>query len=292
MNETDRLSAAGLTQKHNILFRDLIIKRERRKALRASLYAYQRKTNHVQQVLRQKNGLQQDLFPDATSDIRAAHFAHVRQHIIQAMTAWNRTRDADIIFIQREDRRGAYFQTFDKDARKAARILGMEAKRMKVNKRMVQYISIPEKRMRTVFDELARRDLLAKVIDARGHDVTLSRKRLSSPSVTVSTQVVKPKLDVMETLDRNRQDGRRTSIHVESLAVWADSKGNWKVSGMVNGQTVTAKSIDQADAVSYKKGEISNEQLVEKYRLQEPPKQQNTVARKSTLARRYSLDDS
>lgn len=292
MNETDRLST-GLTQKHNILFRDLIIKRERRRALRASLYAsYQRKTNHVQQVLRQRNGLQLDLSLDETSDIRAAHFAHVRQHIIQAMTAWNRTRDADIIFIQREDRRGAYFQTFDKDARKAARILGMEAKRMKVNKRMVQYISIPEKRMRTVFDELARRDLLAKVIDARGHDVTLSRKRLSSPSVTVSTQVVKPKLDAMETLDRNRQDGRRTSIHVESLAVWADSKGNWKVSGMVNGQTVTAKSIDQADAVSYKKGEISNEQLVEKYRLQEPPKQQNSVARKSTLARRYSLDDS
>jgi hypothetical protein len=208
------------------------------------------------------------------------------------MTAWNRTRDADIIFIRREDRRGAYFQTFDKDARKAAKVLGLETKKMKVNKRMVQYISIPEKRMQAVFNELDRRDLLAKVIDGRGHDVTLSRIRTTAPTVTVSAQTVKPKLDVMETLDRNRQDGRRTSIHVESLAVWADSKGNWKVSGMVNGQTVTAKSIDQADAVSYKKGEISNEQLVEKYRLQEPPKQQNTVARKSTLARRYSLDDS
>ena len=283
--------------KNNILFRDLIIRRERQKALRASLYAHQRKTTRVQQealrqqTLRKRDGLRQDLSQDTALDIRAAHFAHVRQHIIQAMTAWNRKRDADIIFIRREDRRGAYFQTFDKDARKTARILGLEAKRMKINKRMVQYLSIPEKRMHTVFNELARRDLTAKVIDTKGQDVAISRKRTTTPTLSVSTQVVQPKLDVMETLDRNRQDGRHTSIHVESLAVWADSKGNWKVSGMVNGQTVTAKSIEQADAISYKKGEMTNEQLVEKYRLQEPPRQQNSVARKSTMARRYSLDE-
>ena len=296
MNETDRLSTTSHV-KNNIMFRDLIIRRERQKALRASLYAHQRKTTRVQQEalrpqdLRQRDGLRQDLSQDTALDIRAAHFAHVRQHIIQAMTAWNRKRDADIIFIRREDRRGAYFQTFDKDARKTARILGMEAKRMKVNKRMVQYLSIPEKRMHTVFNELARRDLTAKVIDTKGQDVAISRKRTTTPTLSVSTQAVQPKLDVMETLDRNRQDGRHTSIHVESLAVWADSKGNWKVSGMVNGQTVTAKSIEQADAISYKKGEMTNEQLVEKYRLQEPPRQQNSVARKSTMARRYSLDE-
>ena len=291
MNETDRLSTTSHV-KNNILFRDLIIRRERQKALRASLYAHQRKTTRVQQeALRQMGGLRQDLSQDTALDIRAAHFAHVRQHIIQAMTAWNRKRDADIIFIRREDRRGAYFQTFDKDARKTARILGLEAKRMKVNKRMVQYLSIPEKRMHAVFNELARRDLTAKVIDTKGQDVAISRKRTTTPTLSVSTQAVQPKLDVMETLDRNRQDGRHTSIHVESLAVWADSKGNWKVSGMVNGQTVTAKSIDLADAISYKKGEMTNEQLVEKYRLQEPPRQQNSVARKSTMARRYSLDE-
>ena len=291
MNETDRLSTTSHV-KNNILFRDLIIRRERQKALRASLYAHQRKTTRVQQeALRQMGGLRQDLSQDTALDIRAAHFAHVRQHIIQAMTAWNRKRDADIIFIRREDRRGAYFQTFDKDARKTARILGMEAKRMKVNKRMVQYLSIPEKRMHAVFNELARRDLTAKVIDTKGQDVAISRKRTTTPTLSVSTQAVQPKIDVMEKLDRNRQDGRHTSIHVESLAVWADSKGNWKVSGMVNGQTVTAKSIDQADAISYKKGEMTNEQLVEKYRLQEPPRQQNSVARKSTMARRYSLDE-
>ena len=291
MNETDRLSTTSHV-KNNIMFRDLIIRRERQKALRASLYVHQRKTTRVQQeALRHKGGLRQDLSQDTALDIRAAHFAHVRQHIIQAMTAWNRKRDADIIFIRREDRRGTYFQTFDKDARKTARILGMEAKRMRVNKRMVQYLSIPEKRMHAVFNELARRDLTAKVIDTKGQDVAISRKRTTTPTLSVSTQAVQPKLDVMETLDRNRQDGRHTSIHVESLAVWADSKGNWKVSGMVNGQTVTAKSIDQADAVSYKKGEMSNIQLVEKYNLHEPPRQQNTVSRKSTLARRYSLDD-
>ena len=291
MNETDRLSTTSHV-KNNIMFRDLIIRRERQKALRASLYAHQRKTTRVQQEsLRQMGGMRQDLSQDTALDIRAAHFAHVRQHIIQAMTAWNRKRDADIIFIRREDRRGAYFQTFDKDARKTARILGMEAKRMKVNKRMVQYLSIPEKRMHAVFNELARRDLTAKVIDTKGQDVAISRKRTTTPTLSVSTQAVQPKLDVMETLDRNRQDGRHTSIHVESLAVWADSKGNWKVSGMVNGQTVTAKSIEQADAISYKKGEMTNEQLVEKYRLQEPPRQQNSVARKSTMARRYSLDE-
>ena len=296
MNETDRLSTTSHV-KNNILFRDLIIRRERQKALRASLYAHQRKTTRVQQealrqqTLRQRDGMRQDLSQDTALDIRAAHFAHVRQHIIQAMTAWNRKRDADIIFIRREDRRGAYFQTFDKDARKTARILGMEAKRMKVNKRMVQYLSIPEKRMHTVFNELARRDLTAKVIDTKGQDVTISRKRTTTPTLSVSTQAVQPKIDVMEKLDRNRQDGRHTSILVESLAVWADSKGNWKVSGMVNGQTVTAKSIEQADAISYKKGEMTNEQLVEKYHLQEPPRQQNSVARKSTMARRYSLDE-
>ena len=297
MNETDKVSTTSHALKNNTMFRDLIIRRERQKALRASLYAHQRKTTHAQQealrqqTVRQMHGLQQVLSQDTSLDIRAAHFAHVRQHIIQAMTAWNRKRDADIIFIRREDRRGAYFQTFDKDARKTARILGMEAKRMKVNKRMVQYLSIPEKRMHAVFSELARRDLMAKVIDSKGHDVTISRKRATTPTLSVTAQAVQPKLDVMETLDRNRQDGRHTSIHVESLAVWADSKGNWKVSGMVNGQTVTAKSIDQADAVSYKKGEMSNIQLVEKYNLHEPPRQQNTVSRKSTLARRYSLDD-
>ena len=279
------------------MFRDLIIKRERQKAFRATFYAHQRKTAELQQeaiqqqTLKQKDGIQQNLTQNADLEIRAAHFAHVRQHLTQALGTWNRFKNTDIIFIKRENRKGAYFQTFDKDARKTARILGLEAKKMKVNKRLVQYISIPEKRMKTVFNELARRDLKAKVINTKGQSVSLTRKRSAAPTITVSAQTIKPKLDVMETLDRNRQDGRHTSIHVESLAVWADSKGNWKVSGMVNGQTVTAKSIDQADAVGYKKGEITNEQLVEKYHLQEPPKQQNTVSRKSTLARRYSLDD-
>lgn len=279
------------------MFRDLIIKRERQKAFRATFYAHQRKTAELQQeaiqqqTLKQKGGIQQNLTQNADLEIRAAHFAHVRQHLTQALGTWNRFKNTDIIFIKRENRKGAYFQTFDKDARKTARILGLEAKKMKVNKRLVQYISIPEKRMNTVFNELARRDLKAKVINTKGQSVSLTRKRSAVPTITVSAQTIKPKLDVMETLDRNRQDGRHTSIHVESLAVWADSKGNWKVSGMVNGQTVTAKSIDQADAVGYKKGEITNEQLVEKYHLQEPPKQQNTVSRKSTLARRYSLDD-
>ena len=199
MNETDRLSTTSHV-KNNILFRDLIIRRERQKALRVSLYAHQRKATHAQQealrqqTLRQMPGLQQDLSQDTSLDIRAAHFAHVRQHIIQAMTAWNRKRDADIVFIRREDRRGAYFQTFDKDARKTARILGMEAKRMKVNKRMVQYLSIPEKRMHSVFSELARRDLMAKVIDSKGHDVTISRKRATTPTLSVTAQAVQPKL--------------------------------------------------------------------------------------------------
>ena len=93
MNETDKFLTTSHALKNNTMFRDLIIRRERQKALRASLYAHQRKATHAQQealrqqTVRQMHGLQQVLSQDTSLDIRAAHFAHVRQHIIQAMTA-------------------------------------------------------------------------------------------------------------------------------------------------------------------------------------------------------------
>ena len=288
-------------QRNNTVFRDLIIKRERQKALRVNMFLSQQKASLQQQSIlqaqRQKENLQQlqfhkNLSQDAYLDVRATHFAHVRQQLIQTLNAWHKTKNPEITFIRREDRKGTYFQTFDKDAKKTARILGLETKKMKVNRKMIQYLSFPEKRMNTVFNELSKRDLSAKIINTKGQEVSLTRKRTTSPAITVSTPNIKPKINAVESLEQNRQDGRHTSIHIENLAVWADSRGNWKVSGMVNGLTVTAKSIDQDDAVNYKKGEITKEQLVEKYQLNQQPKQQNNMARKSTLARKYSLDDS
>ena len=231
---------------------------------------------------------------DPALEIKAAHFAHLRQHVTQDLSVWNSKRNADIIFVKRENRRGAYFLTFDKDAAKTAKILGVRTKKLNLKDKKLEYISIPEKRMMTVVNELSKRDLKTSIINTKGQNVPIMRRTPPSPSLSQNVQkpTVQPKLDVMESLDKNRQDSRRNTIHVESLSVTADSKGNWKVSGLVNGITVSAKSIEQADAVSYKKGEMTKECLAEKYNLHIPPKQETKVTRKNNMVRRYSLDNS
>lgn len=236
----------------------------------------------------QKNTIPTD--PDL--EIKAAHFAHLRQHVMQDLSVWNSKRNADIIFVKRENRRGAYFLTFDKDAVKTAKVLGVRTKKLNIKDKKMQYVSIPEKRMMTVVNELSKRDLKTNIINTKGQNVPMMRRTTPSPSLSQNVQkpTVQPKLDVMESLDKNRQDSRRNTIHVESLSVTADSKGNWKVSGLVNGITVSAKSIEQADAVSYKKGEMTKECLAEKYNLHIPPKQETKVTRKNNMVRRYSLD--
>ena len=66
MNETEKVSTTSHALKNNTMFRDLIIRRERQKALRASLYAHQRKATHAQQetlrqqTVRQMPSLQQN----------------------------------------------------------------------------------------------------------------------------------------------------------------------------------------------------------------------------------------
>lgn len=280
MNETEQIKKDVLKQRLNILFRDMIIKRERQKALRAYLRVSQQKD----MGLRRK-----EIVNDASLDKKAALLAHIKQHIAQSLTAWNRSKNENIIFIRRENRNGTYFQTFNRDAIRAAKILGLDTKQMLVNRKMVHYISVPEKKMPQVISEIERRDLKASCINKQGQQVPLKRK--CTPTVSVAVKPPTPKLDVMESLERNRRDGRQSSIKVESLEVWADSKGNWKVSGLVNGQTVSAKSIEQADAFSYKKGEITGEQLAAKYNLHEQ-KKQTPVVKKNSFARRYSLDSS
>ena len=225
-------------------------------------------------------------------EIKAAHFAYLRQHVVHDLSVWNNNRKADIIFIKRENRKGAYFQTFERDAVKTAKAMDINTKQLQLNKRRLEYVSIPEKRMITVINELAKRDLQTSIINTKGQNVPISRKQSPSLSVNMPKPTVQPKIDAMQSLEQNRQDSRRAAIHVESLSVTADSKGNWRVSGLVNGVTVAAKSIEQADAVNYKKGAMTKEELAEKYQLHVPPKQETKVTRKNTMARRYSLDNS
>lgn len=229
---------------------------------------------------------------DRELEIKAAHFAYLRQHVVHDLSVWNDNRKADIIFIKRENRNGAYFQTFERDAVKTAKAMGINTKQLQLNKRRLEYVSIPEKRMTTVINELAKRDLQTSIINTKGQNVPISRKQSPSLSVNMPKPTVQPKIDAMQSLEQNRQDSRRAAIHVESLSVTADSKGNWRVSGLVNGVTVAAKSIEQADAINYKKGAMTKEELAEKYQLHEPPKQETKVTRKNTMARRYSLDNS
>ena len=229
---------------------------------------------------------------DREIEIKAAHFAYLRQHVVHDLSVWNDNRKADIIFIKRENRNGAYFQTFERDAVKTAKAIGINTKQLQLKNRKLEYVSIPEKRMTTVINELAKRDLQTCIINTKGQNVPISRKQSPSLSVNMPKPTVQPKIDAMQSLEQNRQDSRRTAIHVESLSVTADSKGNWRVSGLVNGVTVAAKSIEQADAVNYKKGAMTKEELAEKYQLHVPPKQETKVTRKNTMARRYSLDNS
>ena len=282
MTDNEKIEMENKGQRNSILFQHLNTRHERQNALRAALLAKQRK--HI--LLRQK-----DTTINASQEIKTAYLAYIRQHLVSNFTAWNRTQKDDIVFVRRENQQGYFYLTFDKDAARTARILGQNAKNMKIDNKTLDYISISAQRMQQVINSLSQRDLGATVINNMGQKLALSHRQPPSPSLSVCIQPKTPKLDVMETLDRNRQDSRQTSIHVESLAVWADSKGNWKVSGMVNGQTVTAKSIEQADAFSYKKGEMTGEQLAAKYNLQETTKQQTSITRKSTLTRRYSLSD-
>ncbi|MBR0539064.1 MAG: hypothetical protein IJK36_02425 [Bacteroidales bacterium] len=228
---------------------------------------------------------------DRDLEIKAAHFAYLRQHVVHDLSVWSNNRKADIIFIKRENRNGAYFQTFEHDAAKTAKVMGINTKQLQLNKRRLEYVSIPEKRMTTVINELAKRDLQASIINTKGQNVPISRKQSPSLSVNMPKPTVQPKIDAMQSLEQNRQDSRRAAIHVESLSVTADSKGNWRVSGLVNGVTVAAKSIEQADAVNYKKGAMTKEELAEKYQLHVPPKQEAKVTRKNTMARRYTLDN-
>lgn len=228
---------------------------------------------------------------DRDLEIKAAHFAYLRQHVVHDLSVWSNNRKADIIFIKRENRNGAYFQTFERDAVKTAKVMGINTKQLQLNKRRLEYVSIPEKRMTTVINELAKRDLQTSIINTKGQNVPISRKQSPSLSVNMPKPTVQPKIDAMQSLEQNRQDSRRAAIHVESLSVTADSKGNWRVSGLVNGITVAAKSIEQADAVNYKKGAMTKEELAEKYQLHVPPKQETKVTRKNTMARRYTLDN-
>lgn len=228
---------------------------------------------------------------DRDLEIKAAHFAYLRQHVVHDLSVWSNNRKADIIFIKRENRNGAYFQTFERDAVKTAKVMGINTKQLQLNKRRLEYVSIPEKRMTTVINELAKRDLQASIINTKGQNVPISRKQSPSLSVNMPKPTVQPKIDAMQSLEQNRQDSRRAAIHVESLSVTADSKGNWRVSGLVNGITVAAKSIEQADAVNYKKGAMTKEELAEKYQMHVPPKQETKVTRKNTMARRYTLDN-
>lgn len=282
MTDNYKQAIKNQNQRNSILFQDLNTKRERRNILRATLLDEKRKFL----LLKEK-----DTITKASQETKAAYLAYIRQHLVMNFTAWNRTKKDDIIFVQRENQQGYFYQTFDKDAAKTARILGMNTKKMRIEKNTLDYISIPEQRMPQVINSLSQRDLGATVINNMGQKLALSQRQPPSPALSAVIQPQKPVLDAMDTLERNRQDGRQTDIHVESLAVWADSKGNWKVSGMVNGQTVTAKSIEQADAISYKKGEMTDEQLAAKYNLQETTKQQTSISKKSTMTRRYSLGD-
>lgn len=282
MTDNYKQAIKNQNQRNSILFQDLNTKRERRNILRATLLDEKRKFL----LLKEK-----DTITKASQETKAAYLAYIRQHLVMNFTAWNRTKKDDIIFVRRENQQGYFYQTFDKDAAKTARILGMNTKKMRIEKNTLDYISIPEQRMPQVINSLSQRDLGATVINNMGQKLALSQRQPPSPALSTVIQPQKPMLDVMDTLERNRQDGRQTSIHVESLAVWADSKGNWKVSGMVNGQTVTAKSIEQADAISYKKGEMTGEQLAAKYNLHETTRQQTSISKKSTMTRRYSLGD-
>ena len=98
-------------------------------------------------------------------------------------------------------------------------------------------------------------------------------------------------IDAVKSLDQHRQDSRRTAIHVESMSVTADNKGNWRVSGLVNGISVSAKAVERDDAVNDKKGIMSKEEMAEKYNLHVPPKQQTKVTRKNEMTRSIRHSD-
>lgn len=281
MTETNKQTNDSLKQ--NILFRDLIIRRERLKALHAKILGYKRKDNQFNK---------QETQEDIPLEIKKAHLAHMTQHVQQELAAWNKQKVNDVIFVRTENKNGFSYNAFDKDAIRIAKILGINARKMNINNRMVHYISIPERKMQQVISEISRRDLKTQLINPQGQQVALSPIKEVAPTVSVNIQPKTPQLDVMESLEKNRQDSRQTAIHVESLAVRVDNKGNWTVSGMVNGQTVTAKSIEQNDAFRYKSGEMTKEQLALKYKLQEPPKQQTSISKKNIYTRRYTLDNS
>lgn len=237
--------------------------------------------------LRQKQTANLDL------ENKAARFALFRLYAMLSFSTWKNNHKADIVFVKRENKNGAYFLTFEKDAARTAKVMGTRPKQLQFHKQNLQFVSIPENRMATVIDELAKRDLETKIINSKGQNVPVKRQQTPSTSLSVNIPkpTVQPKIDAVNSLDKNRQETRRTAIHVESLSVTADTKGNWKVSGIVNGMPVTARSIDKDDAVNYKKGEMTKEQLVEKYNLHVPPKQETKVTRKNNMTRRYSLDN-
>lgn len=147
--------------------------------------------------------------------------------------------------------------------------------------------------MTTVVNELAKRDLEWSIINTKGQNVPLTRPRKTSP--TLSASITKPSMhhniDAVKSLDQHRQDSRRTAIHVESMSVTADNKGNWRVSGLVNGISVSAKAVERDDAVNDKKGIMSKEEMAEKYNLHVPPKQQTKVTRKNEMTRSIRHSD-
>lgn len=213
-----------------------------------------------------------------------------KNNAAQSLAIWNKTKGADIVFVRQDSRKGTYYLTFGQDAKKTAKALNMQTQKTRIGKHTIDYLSIPAKRMKDVSVKLEQRDLTTKTVNKRGVkvDMIMPKRNITPPAVSVT--MTPPKLDVNEKLDKNRNEKRETPIRIEGLSVRADSNGNWKVSGLVNGVSVTANAVSQQDVSAYKKGQMNDEQLVRKYQLDKVPEKEITPARKNSFVRRYSQD--
>lgn len=214
-----------------------------------------------------------------------------RNRMARALEVWNNIKNQDVVFVKMESKKGAFALTFGKDARKTAKTTGDKTKNIRIGRHNVEYVQIPLLKLKEVTEQLSRIDLQSTMVNNKGRQTEIPQPMKTAPAMT--RQMNTPKMDIENSLDKNRSEKREKPLVIESLSINSDERGNWKISGVVNGLSVTAKNVAEEDVAAYKNGVMDKRQLVTKYHLDKENKGRKVETkpvRKHTMTRKYSLE--
>ena len=211
-----------------------------------------------------------------------------KNKMARALEVWNNVRNKDVVFVKMVSKKGAFALTFGKDAKRTAKAAKSKTKNVRVGRHNVEYLQIPIHKLKELTEQLARIDLTSQLVNIKGRQAEIPQPVMAAR--VVANQIPTPKIDIENSLDKNRAEKRENPLVIESLSIHSDEKGNWRVSGVVNGMSVTARNVAEEDVAAYKKGEMDRIQLATKYHLDKGKKVVAAPTIRRTMTRKYSLE--